>query len=99
LYEVELNDPTESSDVAGGGPTGRASGSVMTFSDGGLHFVEVLRLRPTEKVRFVQEVLREEIYCERCIRAVNCMSVSWGAERDERDVHHDEKKGGSVVPL
>jgi len=34
----------ESSDVAAGGSTGGASGFVTEFFDGGLHFIEVLRL-------------------------------------------------------
>lgn len=39
------------------------------------------------------------MYCERFIRVVSCMPVSWGAERDERDVSQDEKAVDPVVVL
>lgn len=38
-------------------------------------------------------------YCDRFIRVVSCMPVSWGAERDERDVLHDERFEDLVVGL
>lgn len=98
LHKVGFQRPYESSDIASGSTIKSASRSVRTFFDGGLHFIEILRLRSTEKVSCVQ-VPRGWMYCEKFIRVVSCTAVSRGAERDERDASHDEKPPDFVVPL
>lgn len=67
--------------------------------DGRLHLIELICLRPTEKDKDRIGAVHEKTYCEKLIRVVNCTPVSWGAERDERDVSHDEKPEEFVVAL
>lgn len=95
----ELNDVTRPSDGAGGSPTNEAPGPAGKFFGRRLHLIELLRLRSTRKMRYVQGLLTGETYCERFIRVVNCTPVSCGVERDEREVSHDEKPEELVVIL
>ena len=101
LYKAGLDGPPECSNVAGGRPAGGALGPARTLFDGWLHFIQVIRLCPGEKVRvrIVRVIPEGETYCVSCIRVVSCTSVSRGADRDERDVSHSDEGADGLVTL